>query len=177
MNDIHAELNALRTRLDHLEQHNRRLRRAWMTLPAAVLLILLMGARWPAQKLQLEPVPEAPAASNAVSEPVIAPRFVVQDAHGKVRAVLDGRGLFLFGTDRQIRVWLTPEDLVYKGGNGRIRLALKASAEESSLVLRDAGGDEADLGNATVATPGSTYRRSVDSLVLIRNGKVIRTLP
>jgi len=177
MNDIQAELRDLRNRIDRLERQNQRLRRIWMMLPLAALLVLLPGAMRPAQKLQLEPVKEAPPAGDSVKMPVVAPKFVVQDANGKVRALLDDQGLFLFGPNRQLELWLTSEDLVYKGDDGRIRLALKASKAGSSLTLRDAQGDEADLGDTTLTSPGGASHRPADSLLLIRHGTVVRSLP
>lgn len=177
MTDLREELEQLRHRMDQLECQNRRLRRAWLALLVPALLPLLLGAMRPAQKLQLEPVPSAPVASGALDAPVVAPKFVVQDAHGKVRALLDSQGLFLFGPNRELRVWLTAEDLVYKGPDGRIRLALKAAQDNSSLLLRDAAGNETDLGTLNLTTPATTHHRNAASLVFQHHGVVLRALP
>jgi hypothetical protein len=176
MNDMRAELDALSQRIARLEKQNRRLRQVWMVGGLLALLIVLPEGLRARQKLELKPVPQAADAGNAVAAPVVAPEFVVQDGGG-VRAVLDGKGLFLFGRDHQMRVWLTPEDLVYKGEDGQIRAALKANREASSFVLRDAQGDETDLGSTTLTRPGGTQHRSAASVVLMQRGTVVRALP
>lgn len=176
MRDIHAELDALNQRIAQLEHQNRRLRLGWLSVIMLALLMLVPGVLRARQKLELKPVPQTPG-GNAVTAPVVAPEFVVQDTKGNVHAVLNGKGLFLFGRDHRMRVWLTPEDLVYKGEDGRIRVALKASREESSFILRDASGDETDLGDTTLTQPGAVQHRKADSLVLIRRGTVVEHLP
>lgn len=177
MSDLRAELDVLNQRVARLETQNRRLRQIWLYGAVLALLASLPGALRARQKVELKPVPQTPGSGNAVAAPVVAPQFVVQDASGHVRAVLNSKGLFLFGRGRQMRVWMTPEDLVYKGEDGQIRAALKANRNGSSFVLRDAAGDETDLGNATLTRPGETRRRGTASVVLIRNGAVVKELP